>query len=167
MLCLRRVVQEAFDLAGAMRTTTLPGTSEHCNGCIGPFSGTGASCSAVGVGRARSCRSYSKRSRSGFHSCDQDGISLTRSCKLSPCCESASEERSAGNLHATFCGSRRAGNRPRPPGGQPAMAVPPAAIINQLCPGGMLFRSPRMFRAGALVDRGLRCLANNHRGEWV
>ena len=46
------------------------------------------------------------------------------------------------------------------------MAVP-AAIINQLCPGGMLFRSPRMFRAGALVDRGLRCLANNHRGEWV
>jgi hypothetical protein len=29
------------------------------------------------------------------------------------------------------------------------------------CTGVMLFRSPRMFRAGALVDRGLRFIANN------
>jgi hypothetical protein len=29
-----------------------------------------------------------------------------RSCKLSPCCEATSDERSAGNLHAAFCGSR-------------------------------------------------------------
>jgi hypothetical protein len=29
-----------------------------------------------------------------------------RSCKLSPCCEAPSDERSAGNLHAAFCGSR-------------------------------------------------------------
>ena len=28
-------------------------------------------------------------------------------CKLSPCCESTAEERSAGNPHATFCGNRR------------------------------------------------------------
>src|ERR1700747_1570397 len=31
-------------------------------------------------------------------------------------CEPTSDERSAGNLHATFCGSRGAGDRPRPPG---------------------------------------------------
>jgi transposase len=49
--------------------------------------------------------------------CDQSCISLTRSCKLSPRCEATSDERSAGNLHATFCGSRGAGDRPRPPGG--------------------------------------------------
>ncbi|MFZ1143102.1 MAG: hypothetical protein WAN76_28310, partial [Candidatus Sulfotelmatobacter sp.] len=54
----------------------------------------------------------------------------TRSCKLSPRCEATSDERSAGNLHATFCGSRGAGNRPRPPGGQPAMAVPTAIDSN-------------------------------------
>jgi len=34
------------------------------------------------------------------------------SYKLSQCCESSSEERSAGNLHATFCGNR--GGRPPP-----------------------------------------------------
>ena len=42
--------------------------------------------------------------------------------------EAPSDERSAGNLHATFCGSRGAGNRPRPPGGQPAMVVPTATV---------------------------------------
>jgi hypothetical protein len=52
-----------------------------------------------------------------FRCCDQSCISLTRSCKLSPRCETTSDERSAGNLHATFCGSRGAGDRPRPPGG--------------------------------------------------
>jgi hypothetical protein len=36
------------------------------------------------------------------------------SCKLSPCCEPTTDERSAGNLHATFCGSRD-GRPPRPP----------------------------------------------------
>ena len=144
MLCLRRVVQEAFDLTGAMRTTALPGTSEHCNGCIGPFSGTGASCSAVGVGRARSCRSYSKRSRSGFHSCDQDGISLTRSCKLSPCCESASEERSAGNLHATFCGSRgRATGLGHPVGSQRWLSLPRSSI--NCAPAGCSSAHPECF----------------------
>ena len=50
--------------------------------------------------------SNSTRSRSGFHCCDQSCISRTRSCKLSRCCEATSDERSAGNLHATFCGSR-------------------------------------------------------------
>src|SRR5258708_26548302 len=61
--------------------------------------------------------SNSSRPRSGFRYCDQGCISLTRSCKLSPRCEATSDERSAGNLHATFCGSRGAGDRPRPPGG--------------------------------------------------
>ncbi len=49
--------------------------------------------------------------------CDQSFISVTRSCKLSPRCEATSDERSAGNLHATFCGSRGAGDCPRPPSG--------------------------------------------------
>src|SRR6266853_5898636 len=51
------------------------------------------------------------------------------SCKLSPRCEATSDERSAGNLHATFCGSRGAGDRPRPPGGHQATGVP-TAIVN-------------------------------------
>ncbi len=58
----------------------------------------------------------------------QSCISLTRSCKLSPRCEATSDERSAGNLHATFCGSRGAGDRPRPPGGHRATGVPTAII---------------------------------------
>ena len=38
--------------------------------------------------------------------CDRSCSFLTRSYSLSLCCEPTSEERSAGNLHATFCGSR-------------------------------------------------------------
>lgn len=37
----------------------------------------------------------------------QSCISLTRSCKLSPYCESSSDEPGAGNPHAGFCGSWR------------------------------------------------------------
>src|SRR5437867_178346 len=99
-----------------MRTTALLGTYGHCNGCIVPWNVTGAKCLAAGVGKGRSVGTTSSRLRSGFHCCDQSCISLTRSCKLSPCCEAPSDERSAGNLHATFCGSRGAGD-PRPPGG--------------------------------------------------
>ncbi len=58
-----------------------------------------------------------KASPSHLCCCDQSCISLTRSCRLSPRCEATSDERTAGNLHATFCGSRGAGDRPRPPGG--------------------------------------------------
>jgi hypothetical protein len=69
--------------------------------------------------------------RSGFHCCDQSCISLTRSCKLSPRCEATSDERSVGNLHPTFCGSRGAGDRPRPPGGRSVLlrstAIVPSA----------------------------------------
>ena len=38
---------------------------------------------------------------------DQSCISPTGNCKLSPYCKATSEERSAANPHATFCGSRR------------------------------------------------------------
>src|SRR6266853_4444852 len=51
------------------------------------------------------------------------------SCKLSPRCEATSDERSAGNLHATFCGSRGAGDRPRPPGGHQATGIPTAIVL--------------------------------------
>jgi hypothetical protein len=45
------------------------------------------------------------QSNSRYYS--QSCISPTGSCKLSPYCESTFEERSAVNLHAPFCGSRR------------------------------------------------------------
>src|SRR5215470_4956847 len=48
----------------------------------------------------------STRLNSGNQSCDQSCTFPIGSYKLSPCCESSSEERSAGNLHATFCGNR-------------------------------------------------------------
>ena len=41
--------------------------------------------------------------------------SLTGSCKLSPYCESPSEERSAASPHARFCGSRRWATAPGHP----------------------------------------------------
>ena len=54
-------------------------------------------------------------------------------CKLSPRCEATSDERSAGNLHATFCGSRGAGNRPRPPGGyHQAVSLPRSVTKRRL-----------------------------------
>jgi len=45
-------------------------------------------------------------SRSGFRCCDRSCISRMRSYKHSLRCEPTSDERSAGNPHATFCGSR-------------------------------------------------------------
>jgi hypothetical protein len=42
----------------------------------------------------------------GFRSCDQSCISPIGSYRLSLCCESTAEERSAADLHATFWGSR-------------------------------------------------------------
>ena len=44
----------------------------------------------------------------------------------------------------------------------PASAAPAASYKSpyRKCPGGMLLRSPRMFRAGALVDRELRFVDN-------
>ena len=64
-------------------------------------------CFAVGAGRARLHGQCSIRSRRYLRYCDQGCISHTGSCKLSPRCEPTSEERSAGNPHATFHGSRR------------------------------------------------------------
>src|SRR6266568_4511976 len=55
---------------------------------------------------------------------------LKAGVSLSPRCEATSDERSAGNLHATFCGSRGAGDRPRPPGGRSVMVVPTATVEN-------------------------------------
>ena len=47
------------------------------------------------------------RINSGIRYCDQSYTSHTGSCRRSQCCEPIFEERSAGNPHATFCGSRR------------------------------------------------------------
>ena len=45
-------------------------------------------------------------SRNGSRCLDPSCTTPIESCRLSPCCESTSEEPSAGNLHAGFCGSR-------------------------------------------------------------
>jgi 2-deoxy-D-gluconate 3-dehydrogenase len=56
---------------------------------------------------ARSTGSNSNGSKNSSLCCDQGCISPIGICELSPRCEATSEERSAGNPHATFCGSRR------------------------------------------------------------
>jgi hypothetical protein len=55
----------------------------------------------------RSGGSNSNGSKNSSHCFDESCIFLTRSYKLSPYCESTSDEPSAGNPHAGFCGSRR------------------------------------------------------------
>src|SRR5262249_35218265 len=84
----------------------LPGTSEPCKGYTASWNATGTECSAAGAGRATSHGMYSTRSKRGSHLCGQSCFFLIRSCRLSLCCEPSFEERSAGNLHATICGSR-------------------------------------------------------------
>src|SRR6185295_10139918 len=93
--------------AVTMHTSALPGTSVHCRRSIGPWSATGTRCLAVVVGRAEFGGECFIKFVSGFRCCGQSCISLIGSCSLSQCCESTFEERSAGKLHATFCGSRR------------------------------------------------------------
>jgi hypothetical protein len=51
-----------------------------------------------------------------------------RSCKLSPCCEAPSDERSAGNLHATFCGSRERATALGHPVGTAPSGIPTAKV---------------------------------------
>src|SRR5438034_4440589 len=88
-----------------MGTTALPATFGPCNVSIGLWSATGARCSVAGAGRATFGGRLSIESKSGFRYCDPSCLSRTGSCKLSRCCDAPSDERSAGNLHATFCGS--------------------------------------------------------------
>src|SRR5262245_15474160 len=84
----------------------LLGTSEHCKGYTASWSATGTECCAAGAGRATSHGMYSNRSKRGAHLCDQSCFFPIGRCRLSLCCEPSFEERSAGNLHATICGSR-------------------------------------------------------------
>ena len=72
-----------------------------------PSSATGARCSAAGVARATSLGTSFTRLRRGTRCSDHVYVSRIGSCKHSLCCESVCEERSAGNPHAPFCGSRR------------------------------------------------------------
>src|SRR6202008_4764776 len=87
-------------------TTALPETFVPCKRSIGRSNATGTKCCAAGAGPGASRGTCSARSNSGNRSCDQSCTFPIGSYKLSQCCESSSEERSAGNLHATFCGNR-------------------------------------------------------------
>ena len=90
-----------------MPTAALPETFFPCKRSIGRSNATGIKCCAAGAGPGTSRGTCSTRSNSGNRSCDQSFTFPIGSYKLSQCCESSSEERSAGNLHATFCGNRR------------------------------------------------------------
>src|SRR6266446_1994097 len=93
-------------LRGHTPTTALPETFVPCKRSIGRSNATGTKCCAAGAGPGASRGTCSTRSNSGNRSCDQSCTFPIGSYKLSQGCESSSEERSAGNLHATFCGNR-------------------------------------------------------------
>jgi hypothetical protein len=86
----------------------LPGTTEGCSRCITPWNATGARCFAAAAVRVtfRGPSSIGSESSSPPYG-DQSWHFLMRRCELLPCCESISEERSAGNPHPVFCESRR------------------------------------------------------------
>src|ERR1700746_3941706 len=84
----------------------LRGIFVPCKRSIGRSNATGTKCCAAGAGPGASRGTCSTRSNSGNRSCDQSCTFPIGSYKLSQCCETSSEERSAGNLHATFCGNR-------------------------------------------------------------
>src|ERR1700730_7560691 len=87
-------------------TTVLLETFVPCKRSIGRANAIGTKCCAAGAGPGASRGTGSTRSNSGNRSCDQSCTFPIGSYKLSQCCESSSEESSAGNLHATFCGNR-------------------------------------------------------------
>ena len=91
---------------GANAITALPETFVPCKRSIGRSNATGTKCCAAGVGPGASRGTCSTRLNSGNRSCDQSCTFPIGSYNLSQCCESSSEERSAGNPHATFCGNR-------------------------------------------------------------
>ena len=62
-------------------------------------------CFAAGAGRPPLDGACSIGSGPNRRCCDQSSISHTGSCKLSRCCKPTSEERRAGNPHATFRGT--------------------------------------------------------------
>ena len=97
----------AHPIGAIMPTTALPETFVPCKSSIGRSNATGTKCCAAGAGLGASRGTCSTRSNSGNRSCDQSCTFPIGSYKLSQCCEPSSEERSAGNLHATFCGNRK------------------------------------------------------------
>src|SRR5262249_20543023 len=98
-----------------MATMALPGTSGLCRRYTDTWCTTGTKCCAAAAGKVRFGGKYSNESRSGVRSCDQSCIFPIGSYRLSLCCESMAEERSAVNLHATFCGSREWATAPGNP----------------------------------------------------
>src|SRR5207247_9603549 len=97
------------------------------------WSVTGTRCFAAGAGQAALRGTSSTRSRRGYRYCDQSCISLIGSCRLSRCCESPSEERSAGKLHATFCGNRRRATA----SGDPVPAVKFLGLLSSSSPASL------------------------------
>jgi hypothetical protein len=113
-------------LRGITPTTALQKTFVPCKRSIGRANATGTKCCAAGAGPGASRGTCSTRSNSGNRSCDQSCTFHIGSYKLSQCCESSSEERSAGNLHATFCGNRGRATASGDPVGCSVMGIPTA-----------------------------------------
>src|SRR5262249_33821521 len=141
----------------------LLGTSEPCKGYTASWSATGTECCAAGAGRATSHGMYSNRSKRGSHLCGQSCFFLIRSCRLSLCCEPSFEERSAGNLHATICGSRGWVTTTGDPVGG-AVRRPPIPIVDpkRTSPvrGSLRCSKPmrRALRTGSVTSQLLTCL---------
>ena len=75
---------------------------------------------------------FSSGSRSGFRYSDQDWLSPMGGSRPSLCCESTSEERSAGNRHATLCGSRERVTAPDDPVGSVRLSDRPYPDWSQM-----------------------------------
>src|SRR5215510_16597005 len=86
-----------------MLITASPEISGASSKYIGSWSVTGAGCCAAAAGLdAASPGTPSTKSKNGHRYCHLNCASHTRSCRRSQCCEPTSEERGAGNPHATF-----------------------------------------------------------------
>jgi len=90
-----------------MPITALAVTSEPYKRCIGSLNAIGAKCSPAGAARVRSPGRFSRRSKPDGRYSNHAWHSPIGSSKHLLCCEPCFEERSAGNRHAAFCGSRR------------------------------------------------------------
>lgn len=89
-----------------MPTTVLPVTCVRCRECVGSWNGTGERCLVVAVVREVFRGKFSIGIERGFRYSGQDCILPAGSCSHLLCCESTTEEGSAGNRHAAFCGIR-------------------------------------------------------------
>jgi hypothetical protein len=87
---------------------------------------------------------------------DQGAVSVAAAKVVSPLLGAASYRRAAGNLHATFCGSRGAGDCPRPLSGRPCRDLVDSAGTQFRC-WMALDASPNLISIDKQVSQGQTC----------